>query len=255
MATMAEARGGGPARLHETASSPYVPSPERGFDFDLTGADVITEPGLIRRHFPYLAPETVAVAHARRAGWLSAQQLGMVMLEAIRERGVKLLRGRMVGIDTAGGARPLGRKSSGTASASRWKPPTSCWPPARCRRRWARCSASTCRSWPSATSRSASPTRRARCAPAPMLIWLDDQYLPWSEEERAALAEDEESRWLLEKFPWGVHGRPEGHGPGSDLHRAVQLQPRHRPTSSSRCPSSRTIPRSPCAAWPPWCRR
>jgi glycine/D-amino acid oxidase-like deaminating enzyme len=51
--------------------------------------------------------------------------------------------------------------------------------------------------------------------PAPMLIWLDDQRLPWSEEERAALAEDEESRWLLEKFPWGVHGRPEGHGPGS----------------------------------------
>ncbi len=33
MATMAEARGGGPARLHETASSPYAPSPERGFDF------------------------------------------------------------------------------------------------------------------------------------------------------------------------------------------------------------------------------
>ena len=38
---------------------------------------------------------------------------------------------------------------------------------------------------------------------APMLIWLDEQHLPWSEEERAALAEDEETRWLLEKFPCG----------------------------------------------------
>src|SRR5262245_60252972 len=103
MAEKAEARGGGPARLHETASSSYVPSPERGFDFDLTGADVITEPGLIRRHFPYLAPETVAVAHARRAGWLSAQQLGMVMLEAARERGVKIVRGEVVGVDAASG--------------------------------------------------------------------------------------------------------------------------------------------------------
>ena len=50
-------------------------------------------------HFPYLSPETVAVAHARRAGWLSAQQLGIAMLEAARERGVKLVRGKVVGID------------------------------------------------------------------------------------------------------------------------------------------------------------
>ena len=64
MAKMAEARGGGPARFHETASSVYTPSPERGFDFPLTGADVITDANLIRAHFPYLAPETVALAHA-----------------------------------------------------------------------------------------------------------------------------------------------------------------------------------------------
>jgi glycine/D-amino acid oxidase-like deaminating enzyme len=103
MAMLAEDRGGGPVRVHDTASSAYVPSPERGFDFQLTGADVITEQSLIRRHFPYLAQETVAVAHARRAGWLSAQQLGMLMLEAIREHGARLLRGQVVGIDSGGG--------------------------------------------------------------------------------------------------------------------------------------------------------
>jgi len=47
---------------------------------------------------------------------------------------------------------------------------------------------------------------------APMLIWLDEQYLPWSDDERSALADDEEARWLLEKFPQGVHGRPDGAG-------------------------------------------
>src|SRR5215207_2982745 len=103
MAKSAEAHGGGAARFHNTAQSAYSPSPERGFDVALTGADVLTGAGLIRRHFPYLAPETVAVAHARRAGWLSAQQLGMVMLEAAREHGAQLLRGKVVGIDTAGG--------------------------------------------------------------------------------------------------------------------------------------------------------
>ena len=43
MAKMAETRGGGPARFHDTASSAYTPSPERGFDFALTGADIITD--------------------------------------------------------------------------------------------------------------------------------------------------------------------------------------------------------------------
>ena len=50
-----------------------------------------------------------------------------------------------------------------------------------------------------------------------MLIWLDEQHLPWSDDERAALAEDEETRWLLRKFPAGVHGRPDGSGAGTTL--------------------------------------
>jgi glycine/D-amino acid oxidase-like deaminating enzyme len=214
MAQSAESRGGGPARLHETASSAYTPSPERGFDLALTGADVITDRSLIRRHFPFLAPETVAVAHARKAGWLSAQQLGMVMLEAARERGVQLVRGEIVGIDTAGGrvrsvtverdgerqtlvathlvlaAGPMQKEMGGLLGIDL---------PIVAERHF----------------KVSFPDPLGAMRPAPMLIWLDEQYLPWSEEERAALAEDEESRWLLEKFPWGVHGRPEGHGAGS----------------------------------------
>src|SRR6476619_7047467 len=99
MAQLAESRGAGAARFHDAPSSGYVPSAERGFDSALVGADVITDRSLIRRHFPYLAPDTLAVAHARRAGWLSAQQLGSAMLEAARERGAKLLRSKIVDVD------------------------------------------------------------------------------------------------------------------------------------------------------------
>jgi glycine/D-amino acid oxidase-like deaminating enzyme len=49
---------------------------------------------------------------------------------------------------------------------------------------------------------------------APLLIWTDPQSLPWEEEERRALVEDDETRWLTEQFPSGVHTRPEG-GEGS----------------------------------------
>ena len=45
---------------------------------------------------------------------------------------------------------------------------------------------------------------------APLLIWPDPVDLPWSEDERAILAEDEGTRYMLEQFPSGVHTRPEG---------------------------------------------
>ena len=47
---------------------------------------------------------------------------------------------------------------------------------------------------------------------APLIIWTDPTQLPWSEDEREALAQDDETRHLLETFPAGVHGRPVGGG-------------------------------------------
>jgi glycine/D-amino acid oxidase-like deaminating enzyme len=46
------------------------------------------------------------------------------------------------------------------------------------------------------------------------MIWSDPVLLPWEDEEREALAADDETRWLTEPFPAGVHFRPEG-GPGA----------------------------------------
>src|SRR5690606_18158970 len=51
---------------------------------------------------------------------------------------------------------------------------------------------------------------------APLMIWGDPVSLVWSDEERAALAADEETAWLARTFPAGVHFRPEG-GAGSDM--------------------------------------
>jgi glycine/D-amino acid oxidase-like deaminating enzyme len=51
----------------------------------------------------------------------------------------------------------------------------------------------------------------------PLMIWSDPVYLPWSDEERQELAAYEDTRWLLEEFPAGVHFRPEGLGPSPVL--------------------------------------
>jgi glycine/D-amino acid oxidase-like deaminating enzyme len=210
MAESAEERGGGPARFHDAADSSYIPSPERGFDSELTGADVITDASLIRRHFPFLAPETVALAHARRAGWLSAQQLGMVMLEDARAHGVQIVKGRVVGVDTSGGrvrgvhVEQRGERQTLPAThvvlaagpmQSEMARMIGVDLPIRAERHF---------------KVSFPDTLGGLPRNAPMLIWLDEQHLPWSDEERAALAADEEAQWLLGEFPAGVHGRPDG---------------------------------------------
>lgn len=212
MARAAEVNGGGPARFHATPDSAYTPSPERGFEGGLTGADVITDASLIRRHFPFLAPETVALVHARRAGWLSAQQLGAVMFEAARAHGVQVVKGRVVGFDIADGrARGVHvEQEGGRQTLQATHVVLAAGPkqvemaqmmgvdlPIRAERHF---------------KVSFPDTLGGMPRNAPMLIWLDEQHLPWSDEERTALAADEEAQWLLDGFPAGVHGRPDGAG-------------------------------------------
>ena len=46
----------------------------------------------------------------------------------------------------------------------------------------------------------------------PFTIYADGQYLDWSKEEKDFFASEEKYRWLLEKFPGGLHIKPEGNG-------------------------------------------
>jgi len=208
MARLAESRGAGAARFHDTPSSPYVPSPERGFDSALNGADVITDRSLIRRHFPYLAPETVAVAHARRAGWLSAQQLGAAMLEAARERGVKLVRGKIVAIDATDRVRGVTVDRNGARDALGATHLVLAAGPMQ--KEMAQMAGIDLPIYAERHHKVSFADTHGVPRHAPMMIWLDAQYLPWSDDERATLEADDEARWLLQEFPAGVHGRPDG---------------------------------------------
>lgn len=217
MAKLAEQQGAGPVRVHSSSAALYAPSPPHGVDRALTGVDLITDGGQIRRHFPYLNPDTKVVAHARRAGWLSAQQLGMVMLEAARERGLRLLKGnltdiatqndrvRSVRIEGAGPPQILEATHIVLAAGPMLKLLTQklgldlpIFAERHCKI-------------------SLQDTFGVVPRDAPMLIWLDGQHLPWTADERALLAEDQTTRWLTEPFPAGVHGRPDGSGTSATL--------------------------------------
>ena len=208
--------GAGPMRLHATSSGDYVPAPAHGFENQPTGADVITDPSLIQKHFPYLSKDVVAVAHARRCGWFSAQQLGMTMLERAKECGVRLIAGRVEAVETRGGrvqAVCVSTIGGSTAIATpRFVDAAGPFVNHVARMLGADLPVYSERHVKLAFNDHLDVVPRE----APMLIWTDPVRLPWSDEERAEIAQSGEDRYLLGEFPSGVHGRPEG-GAGSHI--------------------------------------
>lgn len=206
------ALGAGPVRIHpgQPGDPPYLPAPVNGFEGQPVGADVILDPVLIRKHFPYLSERTVGVLHARRCGWFSAQQLGMYLLEQARSRGTALLEARVEGVEWAGGlvravhlhqngvpvtiSTPIFVNAAGPYLKEVGKMLQVDLPVF------------------SELHAKIAFNDHLRVLPreAPLLIWTDAQHLPWSEEERGMLADSKETSWLLEELPVGVHGRPEG---------------------------------------------
>ena len=213
-AVEAESLGAGPTRIHrgQPDDPVYVPAPDQGFADHPTGADVFLDPALIHQHFPYLTSDTLAVIHARRCGWFSGQQLGMWMLEQAQVRGVRLLEGRVEGIDTEGG-RVCGvrvQSSDGSALIPTGRFVNAAGPFA------AEVGRMIGLELPLFSELhlkvNFNDHRRVLPRHAPMPIWADPQRLNWSDEEAEMLAEMDETRWLLDEFPPAIHCRPEGHG-------------------------------------------
>jgi glycine/D-amino acid oxidase-like deaminating enzyme len=208
----AAARGIGPARVHAGAASDYRTAPADGFEDQPTGVDVITEPALVRRHFPHLADDTLAVLHARRCGWFSAQQLGMYLLERAREHGVRFLEGRVERVDTTGGrvrgVQVSARGGDATIATPRFVNAAGPF--------FGRVGRLLGLDLPVFCERHAkvafNDVLGAMPRSAPLTIWTDPVRLAWTDEERAELAGSAEHTRLVEEFPGGVHGRPEGTG-------------------------------------------
>ncbi len=205
------ALGGGPVRVHERGDT-YVPSPPEGFEHLPDGVDILPRGDVIRDYFPYLNPDTRLVLHVRKAGWLSAQQLGMLMWEQSREHGARLVKGEVIGVDSEGGrvARVWVRTEQGERSLPADVFINAAGPFVD---RVARMAGATLPIiWERHLKVAFNDHLRVIPRHAPLLIWNDPQFVPWDEEERDFLMESEEGRRLLEEFPPGVHTRPEGAG-------------------------------------------
>lgn len=218
-AELAESYGAGPLRVHSgSAGDPgYRPSPAEGWQGQPEGADLILDLELIRREFPYLNPAARGVLHARRCGWFSGQQLGMLQLEAARAAGVQLVTGRVERGETVGG-----RVSSVQVAArgESWTVTTPCFVGA------AGPMLSAVGSLLGVTlpvfselhlKVSIEDHLGAVPRDAPFTIWDDPQRIDWSDEERELVAGLEGGERLLGEMPAGVHLRTEGGGSSRHL--------------------------------------
>ncbi len=196
-------------RLHEDGGAAYQPAERADWELAPDGVDVLADRISVSRHFPALAPDIRAVLHIRRAGDISGQQLGQVMLETLREAGVRVRRTAITAIEREPDGFRLSLAQEDTAAPLRAERVVNAAGPFL-----GRVAAMLGEELPVSCvfQQKIAFEDRGGAIPRtmPFTIDLDGQELPWTEEERAVLAEDPATADLLRPMPGGIHRRPEG---------------------------------------------
>lgn len=198
-------------RVHTKNSSGTYESPHNeNWESLVNGVDVVSDKELTQSTFPAFSPQIEKVVHIRRAGDFSGQQMGTYMLEQVKPLGCRRLRGHIESII---------RDSSYTLEVSTQDGIASLKA--------------------DIVINAAGPfvgeiakmlgaelpienvfhqkiafedTLQAVPRNQPFSIDMDEANLEWKDEERTALREDPNLRWLTHPIEGGTHCRPEGAG-------------------------------------------
>jgi len=213
-ARRAELQGAGDVRVYRSRSDArtYVPSAHRGYTNHPTGADLFLDRAAIREHFAFLSDDIVAVLHTRRCGWFSGQQLGMHLLEEAKAAGVTVVSGRVERVRVASNrvtAVEIAESNGTTSVVSTNVFVNSAGPFAR---DVSRLCGVDLPLFSELHLKVAFEDHHAAVDRNTGLVILDDaQTLPWPDDVRAELAASDETRWMTELLPAGIHLRPEGY--------------------------------------------
>lgn len=209
------ALGAGELRIHTGRASdpPYAPHAAEGYKNQPEGADLVLDPALIRQTFPFITEKAIAMLHARRCGWLSAQQLGMYLLQEARRMGVQLVQGRVTGVGVENGRIAHVCIDGVDGVTSRVATRTFLNAAGPLINEVAQLIGLSLPVYNELHGKiSIRDEQGVIDRDAPLMIWEDPVHLLWDEAERDELAAYDDTRWLTEPFPAGVHFRPEGAG-------------------------------------------
>lgn len=203
----------GPMRVHDRPGLGYDPRPEASYRESLVGADIITHQPTIRMAFPHLSDRITLAVHARRAGLLSVQQMGMFMLDVLRSHGAQLVRGRVVeflsdGEGVTGVAVERGDGKTSTMACANVVIAAGPFLPELAALADVELPVESVRQQKIAVQDPQTIVPRT----APFTIFMDAQSVAWSTDERDELQSEPDLAWLTHKLPGGLHVRPEGTG-------------------------------------------
>lgn len=214
-AALASEQGAGAIRVYRTPADAagYQPSAHAGYHDHPLGADLFLGRDTVRAQFPWLSPDLCAVLHARRCGWLSGQQLGMMLLEEARDAGTVTLNARIASVEIQDGRVTGAHATRDDGTTVHITAPVF----VNCAGPYAKQVAAMARAdlplFSEAHYKIAVDDPNVAVHRDTGLVILDDpQSLEWSDDERADLAADDSTRWLTEPMPAGIHLRPEGYG-------------------------------------------
>ncbi len=203
--------GVGECRLHDGRSPhAYTPPTTTNISADRDGADFLFDERIIQRSFPHFSPHIRSVIHARRAGAVSAQQMGMYLLNEAKKLGVEEMRGEVTAIDqdsqgvnsvhilTANGEIRVATRVFINAAGP--------FVPQIAAMLGVELPVYSVLQQKIAFQDHLGSVPRS----APFTIFMDAQYLNWSDEEKAILRSEPDDQWLLGQLPGGLHIKPEG---------------------------------------------
>jgi len=206
------ALGAGPIRYHEPGQSTYQPSSPEGYESQLTGADLLLGSELIRQYYPFVTEDVIGMLNPRRCGWLSAQQLGMYMFDQAKANGSQFLSGKATDVNVQGG-RIHGVEVESESGVSTIYTDTFVNAAGPFIKEIGEMIGVDLPVFNELHGKIAfNDPLGVVPRETPLMIWSDPVFLPWSVDERRDLAAYEDTQWLLEEFPAGVHFRPEGLG-------------------------------------------
>lgn len=196
-------------RFHTGANGRhYAPFDRPDWEGAPDGVDIVQNQDLIRDRFPTYDPAVRTIIHIRRGGDISGQQLGMHMLDFLKETGAKRVTGDVQGITQADGYRIDLALEDGTTSLQADQIVNAAGPFAD------RIAAMLDVDLPvfHTFQQKIAFEDRMSAVPRtlPFSIDLDKQLIDWTQDELDILRDDPEHTWLTQTMPGAIHCRPDG---------------------------------------------
>lgn len=194
-------------RFHNKGSAEsYQPPESAQWQTAPSGVDVLSDRNLIRKTFPSFDSEIKTVVHIRRAGAISAQQMGQLMLDRFRQAGGQTVRMQVSAIDSTGGFLLTDTDMQFTVKAQQLINAAGPFINDIAHLLGTELPVENTLQQKIAFE----DTQNTIPRKMPFSIDLDRQYIDWNDEEIALLKEGGEHRDLIEEMPGSIHCRPDG---------------------------------------------